>query len=564
MEYKVKNVYDQNIQLLNNINKLIYHFHSQNYDYALRLTSDIINLFTQHLKVLKEYQSYFNQEILIYDMQSTMEIFEGILNAQENKDYILLADLYELQIIPLLTKLQEILISKEGFSLLEGNYQAMLEIIEKNYSNITTELKKMPEPSTYDNRYQIEFTSVGLMTLAIIDENSNKYYFHSNNNPSSEAMTLAHSWYKEDKTEYVIYGLGLGYHIFELFNLDRSITIEIYESDLRIIQLMCAYSNIAGVFKFNNIKLVYDPEFKQLIDKLSNLTEDSEFVIHYPSLRSIQNTVIREKLDNYFIQYSSIKNQSHLLNSNYRSNVNNYDGFVDDLKEKFKGKDLFIIAAGPSLDKNYLELKKVSGRGVILATGTVLKKLINAGIKPDYFIVTDANERVYAQISGLENMEIPMIFLSTAYKGFAAKYKGKRYMVCQEGYPKAEEFAAANNISLYQTGGSVSTTALDVGINLGCKRIIFLGLDLAYTNNFVHASNTSRRNLASTEGLRQVEDIEGNLIYTSRSLDMYREWIEKRIAGVKGVEFIDATEGGARIRGMNILKLSTLLSGDKL
>jgi hypothetical protein len=53
-----------------------------------------------------------------------------------------------------------------------------------------------------------------------------------------------------------------------------------------------------------------------------------------------------------------------------------------------------------------------------------------------------------------------------------------------------------------------------------------------------------------------VEDIYGKLIYTSKSLDMYRQWIENRIKGIKDIEFIDATEGGARIKGMQIRKLS--------
>jgi hypothetical protein len=558
LTYTIKDLYIKNIQILSNTNKLIQCFRVQNYDYALRLTSDVITLFTPYLEILNEYQPYFNDLCTVYKMNTVMEVFGGILKAQENKDYILLADLYELNIIPLIISLQEIIMSKEGFAIVEGTYSEALKAMGKNHKDIVVQLKKIPPPSIYmDNTYEIEFTSVGLMTLAV--NNTDKYYFHSNNNPSLEATTLTNSWYREDKTEYVIYGLGLGYHVAELYSLDRSITIEIYESDLRIIQLMCAYSNIQNIFTLNNIKLVYDPEFIQLTDRLTNLTDVSEFVIHYPSLRNIKNTAIKEKLENYFIQFSSIKNQSCLLNANFWSNIKNYDSLVDDLKETFNEKDLYIVAAGPSLDKNYMELKNISGKGIVLATGTVLRKLINAGIRPDYFIVTDANERVYAQIAGLESNDIPMIFLSTAFKGFSQNYKGRRYIAFQEDYPNAEEFARSNNVVLYKTGGSVSTTALDIGIKLGCKRIIYLGLDLAFTDNFVHALNTSRRNLTSTEGVRKVEDINGNLIYTSRSLDMYREWIERRIKDIDNVEFIDATEGGAKIKGMQVRKLSELI-----
>lgn len=34
---------------------------------------------------------------------------------------------------------------------------------------------------------------------------------------------------------------------------------------------------------------------------------------------------------------------------------------------------------------------------------------------------------------------------------------------------------------------------------------------------------------------------------------MYKEWIEKRVSGIK--EFIDEAEGESKIRGMDILKL---------
>ena len=146
---------------------------------------------------------------------------------------------------------------------------------------------------------------------------------------------------------------------------------------------------------------------------------------------------------------------------------------------------MYIVAAGPSLDLNFKRLKEVKNKGIILATGTVFRKLISADIIPDYLIVTDANARVYKQIAGYEDYDIPMLFLSTAYYGFASNYKGKKYIICQKDYRKAEELASQLDLHCFLTGGSVSTTALDIGITFKCRRIIFLGLDLAYTNNYV-------------------------------------------------------------------------------
>jgi len=520
------------------------------------MTTEVIHQLNSYIELLIPQAEYFNEHNLVCDSTLLINILQGMLSAQENNDYILIADIYEIELNPFFANLQEFIISREGFDFNVEDYNNNLRMIEQMDSELGSILNSLPNPvDLLEQGYTIEPTSCGLMTLALSD-NNRKYYLHSNNQVQKEAFTLANSWYTEEKTEYIIYGLGLGYHVTELFGRDNNITIEVYESDIHIIEMACAFSDLNCIATNQNIKLIYDPDFTKLVNKLSSRRDDVEFVLHYPSLRNIKNPIIKEKLENYFIQYSSIKNQLHLLNSNFIENILHFDNSVDELKEIFEGKNLFIVSAGPSLDKNFLQLKNRRENSLILATGTVFRKLINAEIIPDYIIVTDANPRVYGQINGLETKDIPMIFLSTAYQNFAKNYQGKKYMICQKDYTKAEEFAVIHGYNLYQTGGSVSTTALEVGIRLGCKRIIFLGLDLGFPDNLVHATGTSRKQLASTENLQQVPDIYGNLIYTTKVLNIYRKWIENRIKDVKEIEFIDASEGGAMISGMRIAKLS--------
>ena len=85
-------------------------------------------------------------------------------------------------------------------------------------------------------------------------------------------------------------------------------------------------------------------------------------------------------------------------------------------------------------------------------------------------------------------------------------------------------------------------------------------MDLAYPNSLVHAEGTSRRKLTNDDGFKEITDIHGNRIKTSKHLDMYRRWFEKRISETTElVEFIDATEGGAYINGTKIMKLKDIL-----
>ena len=559
MEKKNKVLSEETSYYICQISKIIYYFRIQNYDYALRKMTEVLTGLGGFFGKVQENGTEWSDYGIFTDYNSLNDLLTSLLESQKNKDYILLADIYEAQLLPFLFKIEEVLLYEENVYFDKNKYDEALSVISNKDIQLAADLKALSHPDNLKAKgYDVEYTACGAMTISLNDKGK-RIYLHSNCNVYQEAFVLANSWYREDKSTYIVYGLGLGYHIEALTNLDNNITIEIFESDLNTIQLACAYSGLGNILRAANVKLQYDPNFSKLSDRLKSVYNDTEFVIHYPSLRSIQNKDSREDLEEYFLQYSSVKNQLHLLNGNFRENSKRYDDSVDALDKDFYGKDVFIVAAGPSLDKNFRLLKNRLNNSIILATGTVFRKLIREGITPDYFIVTDANPRVYAQIQGLEQLDIPMIYLSTAFKGFAENYQGKKYIVLQNGYEKAEEYAATNNMKLFDTGGSVSTTALDVAIKLKSKRVIFLGLDLAFTENYVHASDTSRRELVSTDDLEQVNDINGKSVYTSRSFLIYKKWIENHIRNVSDIELINATEGGALIKGMRNVKLQDFL-----
>ena len=227
-----------------------------------------------------------------------------------------------------------------------------------------------------------------------------------------------------------------------------------------------------------------------------------------------------------------------------------------------------------------------------MLTSHNFQKLLKNGIRPDYVIETDANARIGWHFRETWNETVPMLLLSTAAHDLVNNYAGEKYLVFQKDYPKAEKYVAEHlqngnvrkeNLTneesvldssvkesmcqLYETGGSVMTTALDIAIRLGCKKIVFLGLDLAYTDNFAHASDTSRREITKgTESYKQAEDINGKMVLTSKPFEIYRKWIEKRIERERNttIQFIDATEGGAKIRGTKIVTLKEVLKEEMI
>lgn len=97
-------------------------------------------------------------------------------------------------------------------------------------------------------------------------------------------------------------------------------------------------------------------------------------------------------------------------------NIKNFDKNTDILFKKFKDKCLFLIAEGPSLDKNIDRVSKIKDNGIILSVGRVVKTLLANNIIHGYIIITDSSDFVYdMQLKGL-NIDVPIIVLFTCDK----------------------------------------------------------------------------------------------------------------------------------------------------
>lgn len=521
MEKLLKLIYEKDNKIIDEITEIVFHLRRQNTNKALKLADVFLGDLSQFLQLT-------NGLDLGIDENEIITILGEVELRQKNQDYVMMADLYENMFLPIFDGINKLLLQSDFINYLDfGNY----------------------------GNYTIEPTSQGCNTVKIIQQGK-EIYFHSNNYPTMEALHLAYNWYSSEKYHYVVYGLGLGYHILKLAMINEAITVDVYEASKDMMHLARDYGVLNEIEDTGRVKIHLDTNFEKISEaEIEN--EYTSFVVHNPSVRAIENEKIREWFENSYLEYISMKNQELCLLKSFNENVKHSDRNVDELKEKFEGKDVYIIAAGPSLDKNFMQLKNVGKNGVIVSTGTVLRKLIKNGIVPDYVIHIDANDITHKQIDGVENCGVPMIFLATANYKTVSDYKADRYIVYQKGYDKSETAAKEKGVNLYNTGGSVTTLAIDIMIQMKCRRLICVGLDLALTNGFNHATETAQFNKVSEmkEFYRNVPCTDGGYVATTKGFDGFRKWIESRIVNVQNIEIIDATEGGALIKGMVIKKL---------
>ena len=556
----IKNIRNYISDILTYSSECIYYLRRQNFLKGLSFISKISNsLIAMMNDIDTDEEILKSQYSIIINKEFIMSIVSQITYAQQSEDYILIADLIELQILPEFYLYQAQIVNCCDFvntdeSFLNKNLSCIREKDADLYNKLVDLNNCVKKNSEILNNYVIEPTSSGNLTLNIRYKNES-YYLHSNVNPITEGKCFFEQYYEEGFDSYVIIGLGLGYHIRAFWEADDGLNIMILESDLNVIYLACRYFDLSYIFESNNIELLYDQDLKRLKDYIN---ENNRLIIHYPSLRKIDNDVLRLKLEQFFIRDSGIRNQKMNMLSNFRENIKNCTDYVDSLKGEFDNKNIIIVAGGPSLDKNVELLKNLPKDVLILAVGTVYRKLMNMGIRPDFVIFLDSSPSLVAQIESLENEDIPIICGSTACKKISRLYKGKKYLVCQENYERAETYADKNSYNLYKTGGSVSTIALDISLRLGCREVAYIGLDLAYTDGKSHTCDTRPYSDVDDAKVR-VKSVDGKEILASRLFVIYREWIERRISSEKYGRVIDATEGGALIKGMRIERLKEVL-----
>ena len=244
-----------------------------------------------------------------------------------------------------------------------------------------------------------------------------------------------------------------------------------------------------------------------------------------------------------------MSSQEKYLNWNFYYNMKLNSRPVDTLKDNFKSKDIIYVAAGPSLNYyfDYLKKNMASDNTIIICASTIYRTLLNKNIIPDYVIMTDAQDNMISHVKDIDKTGSSLIYLSTACSNAVAAFNGDKYILFQYGYEPAENYANKNHLSLIETGGSVSTSAIDLILRFNCKSLTTIGLDLAYTNNKTHSYDT--KNVDTSNRYIYVKSVKGESVPTTNILNIYRKWIENRIKDVKNIKLVNMSHG-AYIEGM--------------
>ncbi|GEA29293.1 motility associated factor glycosyltransferase family protein [Clostridium diolis] len=433
-----------------------------------------------------------------------------------------------------------------------------------------------------DKYYQVEDTKDGHHTFRY-NNNGKKIYINSKYNVKNEVDMLIKDIDFNKDSLFIVYGIGLGYHIKELIkrSSDKS-KIFVIESDMEILNTYLRNENI--------LEIGGEKVFLFFGDEQKIIAEINSHIFSFSIMPLSVNCIPVILLSYYSIYGEWIKSINKRIADLFKHALFNLGNDIDDtiiglrnnfknikelikspsieiLKDKYKNMPAIVVSAGPSLDKNIDELKKAQGKALILATDAVISTLEKNNIIPDAVFTIERIFESYEIFYKNNNINEETVFIGppVVVTELLDKFEDKKKLLCLKQGEKINEWINDDILGedrLLYMGTSCAHVAFAFAKYVGANPLVFVGQDLAYTKDGVtHSEDVEvKAKVEKSEELLYVKGIDGDMLPTDYAFKNFLVFLEAEIAKDDSDRlYIDATEGGAFKHGTQIMKLKEVI-----
>ncbi|MGV6815519.1 MAG: 6-hydroxymethylpterin diphosphokinase MptE-like protein [Phycisphaerales bacterium] len=407
----------------------------------------------------------------------------------------------------------------------------------------------------------------------------------SRRRPMSEAKRFAQKLDPKEAACCAVIGFGLGYHCGTLLEqLGRVGVVMCYEPDVSMLRSVLERIDYSELFKSGRFFLFTQPDESSAISQAFTGIEavigmGVEMINHPPSIGRLSETSgIFGQSFREVLKATRTHVMTTLANSrvSFRNALMNLDVYtqsagIESLKETQVGKPAIVVSAGPSLAKNIELLKDpvVQDSMVIIAVQTVLRQLLDHGIRPHFVAALDYHEiskRFYEGLSAEDVEGVRLIAEAKANPAIFEAYPGEVLCVSDELLDELLGDGLTKPMGSLAHGGTVAHLCYYFARYLGCDPVIFIGQDLGFSDGQYYSAGAAIHQVWSGElnphnTLEMMEwqriirmkglihkkvDVHGRSIYLDEQMSAYLAQFESDFEQdvQRGLRVIDATEGG--------------------
>ncbi len=411
----------------------------------------------------------------------------------------------------------------------------------------------------------------------------NNRYIYSAINPRAQVREQIDKSNFQKKGVILVIGLGLGYLVEELLKVAKpEQKIVVVDKDYALMKAALPFKRFDKIIKDFRVQMAIAGEngenvgaiLRPFMDKieyegLEVFIDPASIIIAPDNYKNFKEKLISTlrtanvgELTNFVQMYRFTNNE--ILNTPYYVTSPG----VDVLKDLIKNIPALIVSGGPSLNKNIDLIHKLKNKAIIIALGTTLKPLLKRGIVPDIVIAIDPAP---AQVKYFDNIDIPknIFFVTTnVFNPRALTYwKGPSFWV-NDGTAYVRFLDSVSNYfrpNIY-LGMTVAHGATSLAYYMGANPIILVGQDLSYSSNKTHVDGAALAREIDITKSKEAIWVPGNYedkVPTLRNFVAYIKLFEDMVRAYKkerpDLLLINATEGGARIDGTEVMTLQDVI-----
>ncbi len=468
-------------------------------------------------------------------------------------------------------------------------FQKNLEVLHREYPKIADGLEEVEE----EVDYEILSAKNGDKTVNLkLAEKEN--LLHSKYNPRKEAARFL-----DDKLDIslekldiiIVMGMGLGYNVLELFERikNKDIKLVVIEKKGSLFKEALRYNDFTSLFAHQNVdffvvKEIDDNQLSKFIKfKLPNfIFIDIKFIPWTPIFKLDPQFYDKVKDELSEIANLLTRNRATTLKAGKEWNINSLHNLQDIivnpgfnyLENLFEDQPVVVAAAGPSLNKNVEQLKEMKDKVIIISVSMALNTLLAHDIIPDIIILIDSTKKLIEVFEGLDKKKFSdtvLAFPGLIQPQIIQEWPGPKIVttIDQSEIITAWLEKYIDDKGRIISGGSVSHSAFGLAYSLGGNPIIFVGQDLAFSNGRTHSKGSiveqsveDSKKESPQRKYFKIEDINGDMIWTRNDYYNYLRWFNNNLPELKkkeeALDIIDATEGGARIEGTEVMELKKI------
>lgn len=417
-------------------------------------------------------------------------------------------------------------------------------------------------------------------------EESSSFYAHSNYSAQEEAREWFASLQKETFQVLYVYGVGLGYALESAREwLESSVDhyLVFLEDDPEVLYRLMERENGRKILLHKQVQL----HFFERVDRAEGMFQ---WILWFFILTTVEVSALpsymRKKRENYQMLSSKLLHEhvrmgnlaqeylgmSRSFYRNFYSNLlflgDSYRGSA--LFGKFSGIPAIICGAGPSLDQNVEQLAALTERALIFAGSSSLNVLNHHEISPHFSAGIDPNPMQYQRYLTNSSYEVPFFYRQRLFHEAFQLVRGpKLYIHGTGGYSISSwierELEMPADYQLDE-GFNVVNFCTEIAHFLGCSPILFVGMDLAYTQMRSYAGGVVSDTEVDEQAIQKARssfegsaflrpDIYGNSVYTLWKWISESEWIGNHAKNHPEHLYLNVTEGGLGFPGVANLSL---------